>query len=152
MKRDSDCEMIELSHPELTLLLFALEGTEIDSENPACEDACPVVEHLEQHLDVSAFSTEKKLVHHLNNHIREGLIECGAFELMATTTSGNALSDSQQAREREINLKLSAWRCQIRLDKEERQALCESIGRLPSSAWIVMPRKLWRLKKKLKTP
>ncbi|MEW6212032.1 MAG: hypothetical protein AB1631_26995 [Acidobacteriota bacterium] len=150
MKSDSGSHLIELSHTELTLLLFTLEGgKDIDPENPACEDACPVVEHLEQHLNVSAASTEKKLVHHLNSHIREGLIECGAFELMAEAKEG-ALSIEQQAKMREINVKLDDWRCQIRLDEEERAVLRQSIKRLPRSAWLVMPKKLWRLRKKLK--
>jgi hypothetical protein len=144
--------LIELSHPELTLLLFMLEGgAEIDPDNPTCEDACPVVEHLEQHLNVSAASTEKKLVHHLNSHIREGLIECGAFELMAALARKDTLSDQQQARLREINLKLSRWNCQMKLDEEERRVLRQSLKALPLSAWLVMPRKLWQLKKKLKT-
>lgn len=152
MTREIVSAMIEFSHPELSLLLFALEGgAVINSENPACEDACPVVEHLEQHLDVSALSAEKKLVHHINNHIREGLIECGAFELMATAASGGALSNGQQAELREINLKLSHWNCQMRLDEEERRVLRASMSKLPRSAWLVMPRKLWRLRKKLKT-
>lgn len=150
MKCEIVSAVIEFSHPELSLLLFALEGREINSENPACEDACPLVEHLEQHLDVSALSAEKKLVHHLNNHIREGLIECGAFELMATASSGVALSERQQAELREINLKLSHWNCHIRLDEEERHLLRASISKLPRSAWLVMPRKLWRLRKKLR--
>jgi hypothetical protein len=149
MKRDSASAIIELSHQELSLLLFALEGAEINSDDPACEDACPVVEHLEQHLDVSAVSAEKKLVHHLNNHIREGLIECGAFELMAEARKEGALSDGEQAKLREINSKLGEWNCQIKLDDEERQVLRQSLKRLPRSAWMVMPRKLWRLRKKL---
>jgi hypothetical protein len=151
MKGDKASAMIELSHPELTLLLFMLEGgAGINPDDPTCEDACPVVEHLEQHLDVAAVSTEKKLVHHLNSHIREGLIECGAFELMAALARKDTLSDQQQVRLREINLKLSRWNCQMKLDEEERRVLRQSLKRLPRTAWLVMPRLLWRLKKKLK--
>jgi hypothetical protein len=150
-ERKSD-PIVELSHQELSLLLFALEGgTGINAENPACEDACPVVEHLEQHLGVTALSAEKKLAHHLNSHIREGLIECGAFELMAAGKGGAPAAD-EQAKLEQMNAKLRQWSCQLRLEEGERQLLRQSMSRLPRAAWFAMPRVLWRLRKKLKDP
>ena len=74
-----------LSHDEISLLLFALQGgasaaiPDLDS----CEEACPVVESVEELLCGGQLDAQQQLVRHLNNHLREAMIECGVFELMA---------------------------------------------------------------------
>jgi hypothetical protein len=149
---------VELTHRELSLLVFALEGAGVaaqdSTESPSCEEACPVADHFEELFHGGAIPHEKRLVNHLNNHLREGLIECGAFEIIAAQqmNSGGPLSIEDERRMRQINERLKQWRCQLKLDEEDRRALRESIGRLPRSAWVSMPRLLWRLKKKLKAP
>lgn len=147
---------LELTHKELSLLVFALEGESlaaIDSTaSPSCEEACPVADHFEEMFHGEAVPHEKRLVNHLNNHLREGLIECGAFEMIAAQQVNPArqLSAEDMQKMQEINERLKDWRCQVSLDEADRRALSESIGRLPRSAWVSMPRVLWRLKKKLK--
>ena len=147
---------VELTHQELSLLVFALEGARgVDAasgESPSCEEACPVADHFEALFETGALSHEKRLVNHLNNHLREGLIECGAFELMAAHANNMAqpVSLEGRAKLREINERLKRWHCGIKLDEADRRLLYESMSRLPRSAWIAMPRVLWRLRKKLK--
>ncbi|HSB10725.1 MAG TPA: hypothetical protein VLM38_14655, partial [Blastocatellia bacterium] len=79
-----------LSHNEISLLLFALQGGAAapvpDAES--CEEACPVVESVEELLCGGTIDPQQQLVRHLNNHLREGLIESGMFELMAAARPG----------------------------------------------------------------
>jgi hypothetical protein len=148
-------EMIELTHEELSLLVFALEGdkTAPESGDPSCEEACPIVEHFEAHFNGGEIPLDVRLVRHLNNHLREGLIESGVFELLASThqRANTALSGQERARLDEAHERLSRWSCQVRLENTERRFLSEVMSRLPRSAWISMPRTLWRLKRKLKS-
>lgn len=144
---------VEFSHQELSLLLFVLEGgeTALDSESPpSCEESCPIVENLEELFGAHTLSHEKQLARHLGNHLREALVECGMFELMGAGDVGRAPSPEEQARLREINERLAGWRCEIKLGEPDRKMLSEAMSRLPRSAWISMPRTLWRLKRKLK--
>lgn len=142
-----------LSHYEISLLLFALNGG-----NPAplpdadsCEEACPVVESIDELLCGGTLNREQQLVRHLNNHLREALIECGMFELMATAQcAGRAPSLEDPRKIQQVNKRLAAWTCQIKLDETEQRLLSESFSRLPRSSWITMPRTMWRLRKKLK--
>ena len=142
-----------LSHYEISLLLFALQGGNAapvpDAES--CEEACPVVESVEELLCGGTINAEQQLVRHLNNHLREALIECGMFELMATAQlGGRAASLEDPERLQQVNERLDAWTCQIKLDDTEQRLLYESVSRLARSSWITMPRTMWRLKKKLK--
>jgi hypothetical protein len=148
-------ELIELSHQELSLLVFALDGGRTAPENgdPSCEEACPIVEHFEAHFHGEDIPLDVQLVRHLNNHLREGLIESGVFELLAVARQGanTALSVQEQTRLHEAHERLRRWSCQVRLDNTERNYLSKVMSRLPRSAWISMPRTLWRLKRKLKS-
>ena len=148
--------MNRFSHEELSLMLFALEGApavEDAGADPACEDACPVVGHIEEMFAASALSPEKHLARHLNNHLREALIESGMLELMARFTPGAApdFTAEDQAKLHRASEKLKQWSCQIRLDEPDTKMLSEAVRRLPRSAWVTMPRTLWRLRKKLKS-
>jgi hypothetical protein len=144
---------VEFSHQELSLLLFVLEGAEAapaSESPPSCEESCPIVEGLEELFGDSALSHEKQLARHLGNHLREALVECGMFELMGAAGDRRALSADEQARLHEINRRLKEWRCEVKLIVPDRKLLGRAMSRLPRSAWISMPRTLWRLKKKLK--
>jgi len=146
--------VVEFSHQELSLLLFALEGETATAPEspPSCEEACPIVENLDEMFGAQTLPHEKQLARHLGNHLREALIECGMFELMgaATGPAPRELSVEEQARLREISERLKQWRCEIKLAEPDRQLLTDAMSRLPRAAWISMPRTLWRLKKKLK--
>jgi hypothetical protein len=145
-----------LSHDEISLLLFALQGgaaTPVpDSES--CEEDCPVVESLEELLCGGTLDPEQQLVRHLNNHVREALIESGLFELMAAARNGDdqAPSAEQQSKLNLANERLKQWRSEVRFSDDERKALTDALNRVPRTAWLMMPRALWRLKKKLKAP
>ena len=141
---------IELSHNEISLLLFALEGGNAAPmpDASSCEEACPVTESVEELLCGGTLDPKQQLVRHLNNHLREGLIECGMFELMATTSE--ALSAEDQARFQRVNARLGEWSCAIKLEGEERRLIYDSLSRIPRSSWITMPRTMWRLRRKLK--
>jgi hypothetical protein len=145
---------VEFSHQELSLLLFALEGeTATASESPpSCEEACPIVENLDEMFGTGALPHEKQLARHLGNHLREALVECGMFELMgaANGSAARELSVEEQAKLREINERLKGWRCEIKLAEPDRKMLTDAMSRLPRAAWISMPRTLWRLRRKLK--
>lgn len=149
--------LITLSHEELSLLLFALEGAKspTDSAPPkadSCEEGCPIIENIEETLCGHLLPRETQLARHLNNHMREAMIECGVFELMGTMAGAErALTSEEQSRLQNANVKLSMWNCQINLDEADFRLLLERLSKLPLSAWIVMPRALWRLKKKLKS-
>lgn len=143
------------SHYELNLLLFALQGGNAKPlpDADSCEEACPVVESVDELLCGGILDAEQQLVRHLNNHLREALIECGMFELMAAatqTSAAQAPSAGDPVKIKRLNQRLAAWTCQIKLDDTEQRLLYESVSRLPLSSWITMPRTMWRLRKKLK--
>ena len=142
---------IELSHHEISLLLFALEGGQAAPmpDASSCEEACPVIESVEELLcGGSTLDKKQQLVRHLNNHLREGLIESGMFELMATTSEGLPAED--QPRFQQVSARLGQWSCAIKLESEDRRLIYDSLSRIPRSSWITMPRTMWRLRKKLK--
>lgn len=147
---------VELSHNEISLLLFALEGGSAAPipDASSCEEACPVIESVEELLCGGKLDPKQQLVRHLNNHLREGLIESGMFELMAAAQPGAHQSPSveDQAKLKQVNARIGQWRCEIKLDAAERRALNQSLSCLPRSSWITMPKLLWRLRKKLKSP
>jgi hypothetical protein len=146
----------EFTHQELTLLLFALDGGAARaasfSESPSCEESCPVVEELDDLFGGGALPPEKRLARHLSNHLREGLIECGMFELIGArgTAGSQQLSSEDRAKMQRANERLRVWQCEIKLDAADLGLLRESLASLPRSAWIAMPRTMWRLRKKLK--
>lgn len=144
-----------LSHDEISLLLFALQGGSAAPmpDADSCEEACPVIESVEELLCGGKLDREQQLVRHLNNHVREALIESGLFELMAAAQQDapQPPSPADQAKLRQVTAELARWKCQIKLDAEERQLLSKSLSRLPRSSWITMPRTMWRLRKKLKS-
>jgi len=148
-----DNSAIELSHNEISLLLFAIEGGNAAPipDASSCEEACPVVESVEELLCGGTIDPKQQLVRHLNNHLREGLIECGMFELMAAAHNGGPpLSLEAHKQLQRANAQLAAWSCQIKLDDEERRLLQEAISRLPRSSWVTMPKTMWRLSRKVK--
>jgi hypothetical protein len=144
-----------LSHDEISLLLFALQGGNAaplpDAES--CEEACPVVESVEQLLCGGKLDPQQQLVRHLNNHVREALIDCGLFKLMAAARNGHdqTLSAEQRSELDRASQRLKRWSSEVRLNDDERGLLAEALSRMPRSAWLMMPRTLWRLRKKLKT-
>lgn len=142
-----------LSHDELSLLLFSLQGGAAapvpDAES--CEEACPVVESVEELLCGGQLDPQQQLIRHLNNHLREAMIECGMFELMAAQPVGTQpASVPDPMKLQQVNQRLAAWTCQIKLDDAERRLLRESLSRLPRSSWLMMPRIMWRLRRKMK--
>ena len=143
-----------LSHDEISLLLFALQGGDSAPmpDAASCEEACPVVESVEELLCGGQIDPHQQLVRHLNNHLREAMIECGMFELMAAAQPGaeQTLPVNDPMKLQQVNERLAEWTCQITLDDAERRLLHESLSRLPRSSWVMMPRTMWRLKKKLK--
>jgi hypothetical protein len=147
---------MRLSHDEISLLLFALQGGEAAPmpDPSSCEEACPVVESVEELLCGGKLDPEQQLVRHLNNHVREALIESGVFELMAARRNDEdqALSaEQQQAKLNQANERLKQWRSELRLTDDDRTLLADVLrSRVPLSAWLMMPRTLWRLRKKLR--
>ena len=143
-----------LSHDEISFLLFALQGGDSAPipDAASCEEACPVVESVEELLCGGQLDPQQQLVRHLNNHLREAMIECGMFELMAAAQPGaeQTLPVNDPMKLQQVNARMSEWTCQIKLDDAERRLLYESLSRLPRSSWVMMPRTMWRLKKKLK--
>lgn len=143
-----------LSHNEISLLLFALQGGEAATmpDAASCEEACPVVESVEELLCGGKLDPQQQLVRHLNNHLREALIESGMFELMSAAQPGvaQAIPVEDPTKLQQVNDRLSEWTCQIKLDDLERRLLYESLSRIPRSSWVTMPRIMWRLRKKLK--
>jgi hypothetical protein len=146
--------MTQLSHQELSLLLFALEGAEPapvagSAPEPSCEEACPVVDHLEEMF--GTISPEKKLISHLNNHLREAMLECGYLEIMDKITGNPQMMPAEdQLQIQRMNEKLKYWSCEIKFDDSEKELLNKAFGQFPRAAWISMPRTLWRLRKKLR--
>jgi hypothetical protein len=146
--------VVNLSYSDISLLLFALDGGTAGSvPNPdSCEEACPVIESVEELLCGGTIDPRQQLVRHLNNHLREAMIESGMFELMATAQPDAAqqVSTEEATMLQLVNERLAHWSCDIKLAEPERQLLHESLSRLPRSSWFTMPRSMWRLRKKLK--
>jgi hypothetical protein len=148
---------MEFTHEELSLMLYALEGGATSAaakpDEPSCEEACPVVDHFEEMFHMHTLPPEKELARHLNNHLREALIESGMLELMSEMQpdEARALTDAEQARLQQANARLQQWSCAIKLDEPDKKMLSAAVSRLPRAAWFTMPRTLWRLKKKLKS-
>ena len=144
---------VEFSHQELTLAVFALEGGEpAPSADDACspeDDACPIVERIGD-LFEHTLPSEKRLARHLDKHLRQSWVECGLLEAMGGHIPGEAGPPSIENAS-ELNRRLREWSCEIQLEDAERLDLTNALSRLPRSAWISMPRTLWRLKKKLKS-
>ena len=145
----------DLSHQELSLLVFALEGADPQDGSPsaaACEEACPVADHFEELFGGEAIPPEKRLVRHLNNHLREALLECGMLELIGAVEHQHSkpLSPQDQLNLQRMNARLSTWSCQVNIDPADRRMLLAALSRLPRSVWFSMPRTMWRLRKKLK--
>jgi hypothetical protein len=146
--------MMQLSHQELSLLLFALEGAEAatvaaPAAEPSCEEACPVVDHLEEMF--GTMTPEKKLIGHLNNHLREAMLECGYLEVMEKFKAPEqAISAADQAAIQQLNQRLKLWSCEIKFDDGEKALLNRAFACFPRAAWVSMPRTLWRLRKKLR--
>jgi hypothetical protein len=146
---------VEFSHQELSLMLFALEGEPVAGAatgDPSCEEACPITDHLEEMFGLSSLPPEKQLARHLNNHMREALIESGMLELMAgfKPDAAQAFTGEDQLKIQHANERLNRWSCEIKLENTDKKMLSEAVSRLPRSAWLTMPRTLWRLRKKLK--
>ena len=143
-----------LTHNEISLLLFALQGGVAASvpDPESCEESCPVVESVEELLCGGQLDPHQQLARHLNNHLREAMIECGMFELMAAASPGAPQSQSIEdpMKLQQVNQRLAAWTCEIKLDDAESRLLNESLSRLPRSSWVMMPRTMWRLRKKLR--
>jgi len=151
---------ITLSHRELSLALFALEGGNLPAavDDPCSPDehACPVADSLEEMFGARSMAPEKKLARHLTQHLQQGWLECGLMSMGPGGEMGpvqmaplEQTSREQQASARRMADNMKRWSCEIDLDSEERRLLSEAIGRLPRSAWISMPRTMWRLRKKL---
>jgi len=145
---------VEFSHQELTLVLFALQGgqpaRQADADCAPDDDACPVVERIGD-LFEHTLPREERLARHLDKHLRQSWVECGLLDVMDATVPGDAPPSADKAAQvRELNLRLRQWTCEIQLEDAERLNLTRALSRLPRSAWVTMPRTLWRLKRKLK--
>jgi len=165
---------LKFSHRELSLALFALEGGELPAEirDPCSPDehACPVVESLAEFFDGPSLPPEKKLARHLVKHLQQGWIECGLMDMDPSGLAQSGARSSPPGRdsaESDVTLpgpasaeqmlsarrmadSLRKWSCEIELAREERQLLSKALAGLPGSAWITMPRTMWRLRRKLK--
>ena len=145
----------DLTHQELSLLVFALEGADWQGGPPssaACEEACPVADHFEELFGGAAIPPERQLVRHLNNHLREALLECGMLDVISAVEHrpSQPLSPQDQVNLQRMNERLSNWSCEIDIEPAERRILFDALSRLPRSAWFSMPRTMWRLRRKLK--
>jgi hypothetical protein len=136
---------IELNHQELNILLFALEGAPAAAAvtpgaEPSCEESCPVVDHFDELF--GGLTAEKKLANHLNNHLREGMLECGFLDVMETIRKGIAqeISGEDQLKLQQVNERLQGWRCEINLDDDERRRLRAAGAHGPRNAWGPLPR------------
>jgi hypothetical protein len=140
------------SHYEISFLLFALQGGNAAPMPDAsdCEEACPVIESVEELLCGGTLDREQQLIRHLNSHLREALIECGLFEFMASHSREGSLSSEDQKQLARANARLMQWSCEIKLDQADRVLLLDSLSRLPRSSWLTMPRTMWRLRRNLK--
>jgi hypothetical protein len=145
---------IEFSHQELSLLIFALQGKGAPHSEaaPSCEEACPVATHFEELFAGNSIPPDKQLVNHLNNHLREALLECGMLELMGAVENGptQQLTAEDQVKLQLMNARLSKWSCTVSIDSAEQRILYQAVAQLPFGAWVSMPRTMWRLRRKLK--
>jgi hypothetical protein len=145
--------VVEFSHQELTLALFALEGGEPGRlAEEACspdDDACPLVERIGD-LFEHTLAPEKRLSRHLDKHLRQSWVECGLLDALGPADESGRTSTEEATALSELNQRLREWRCEIQLEDAERLDLSRALSRLPRSAWVTMPRTLWRLKRKLK--
>jgi hypothetical protein len=149
VKKDSN----SFSHEEISLLLFALEGGQsAPLPDPAsCEEACPVVESVEELLCGGKLDPKRQLARHLNNHLREAMIESGVIELMAEKQDpGRPASPEMQARLGAAHARIREWNSPINFSAEEQTMLSDALSRIPLAAWLTMPRTLWKLRRKLK--
>ncbi|HEU4389770.1 MAG TPA: hypothetical protein VFV34_18335 [Blastocatellia bacterium] len=140
------------SYEELNLLVFTLEGCPDPGrtrEAPSCEDSCPAIPNLETLFAGEQVSPEERLAHHLTNHLREGMVECGMLDLAMPAGSLEGV-DGDNPQVGAVNERLRQWSCEISLNDSEIRVLTDALGRLPRSAWLSMPRFLWRLRKRLK--
>src|SRR5262245_61387397 len=151
---------MNLSHRELSLALFALEGGDLPAsvEDPCSPDehACPVADSLDELFGARQMTPEKKLARHLAQHLQQGWLECGLMNMRMADhdqpgASAEHISREQQLSARRMAENMKKWTCEIELGSEERQLLYEAIGRLPRSAWISMPRTMWRLRRKVRS-
>ena len=146
--------VVNLTYSDISLLLFALDGGTAGSvpNLDSCEEACPVIESVEELLCGGTIDPRQQLLRHLNNHLREAMIESGMFELMATAqpTGAQPMPTEEATKLQMVNERLAQWSCDIKLAEPERELLYGSLTRLPKSSWITMPRAMWRLRKKLK--
>jgi hypothetical protein len=148
--------LAQLSHQEISLLLYALEGAEStpvasSAAEASCEEACPIVDHLDEMF--GGLTPEKKLINHLNNHLRDALFECGMHEVIGKIQDGNpqTVSPEEWLKIQQVNQRLQTWSCEIKFDEAEKALLNKAFSRLPSAAWVSMPRTLWRLRKKIRS-
>jgi hypothetical protein len=147
-------DLTRFSHEEISLLLFALEGGQSASPpDPAsCEEACPVVETVEELLCGGKIDPKQQLARHLNNHLREAMIDSGVLELMAEQPDSQlAVSPEGSARLGAAQARIRQWSSPINFSAEEQRMLSEALARIPFGAWLSMPRTLWSLRKKLRT-
>src|SRR5215813_4861484 len=121
-------EAITLTYNEISLLLFALEGgTAAPVPNTdSCEEACPIIESVEELLCGGTIDSHQQLVRHLNNHLREAMIDCGMFELMATSQPSATQSSEETVRLQLVNDRLAHWTCEIKLEESDRRLLAAS--------------------------
>ncbi|HEY6333034.1 MAG TPA: hypothetical protein VI756_27170 [Blastocatellia bacterium] len=142
-------EEVEFSHHELSLALFALEGgtapsVPVDPCSTASED-CPIVEQLEETFGWRGLSPAERLARHLSKHLRQAWVESGLLDLQKESDLQISKSDMT-----ELQRRMEGWRCSVVLEAPDRGLLYEAIAKLPRSAWIAMPRTMWRLKRKLR--
>src|SRR5260370_30917781 len=94
--------VVEFSHQELTLALFALDGGEPGrSAEEACspdDDACPVVERIGD-LFEHTLPGEKRLSRHLDKHLRQSWVECGLLEVMGPVPAESGRTPAEKAAE-----------------------------------------------------
>jgi hypothetical protein len=139
----------EFSHHELSLALFALEGGAAprvpeDPCSTASED-CPIVEQLEETFGWRGLSPAERLAHHLSKHLRQAWVDVGLLDLRKDEDLHIGKSEMSKLEKR-----MEGWHCNLVLEAPDCDLLCEAIAKLPRSAWIAMPRTMWRLKKKLR--
>ncbi|MBI3649743.1 MAG: hypothetical protein HY231_01705 [Acidobacteria bacterium] len=147
--------LTQLTHQEISLLLYALEGTESATvagsvAEASCEEACPMVDHLAAMF--GELTPEQRLINHLSNHLRDGMFACGFLEVAEKLQGAAAAIPSPEERlqMQQINRRLQTWSCEINFDAQESALLQRAFKRLPNAAWLSMPRTLWRLRKKLR--
>ena len=140
---------ITFSHTELSLVMFALEeGRPANVPQDPCQEAaeaCPIVEQLEDTFGWRNMSPQERLCRRLGKHLRQSWVDCGLLDLREGATDPAAADDITRMRKQ-----LAGWSCQVTLDSVDRDLLNRAIAKLPRSAWISMPRTMWRLRRKLR--